>query len=351
MSEQARRDLPVLLLHNMDPAWTEAEKREAFDDVSTLAEAMAKLGHGVEPLAVEDGHLASRLGSYDPRSLVVFNWCEELPGLRRSEPEAAAVLERLGFVFTGSPSHVLARSQNKPVIKRVLDGGRIPTPPWAVFEAPRADGWDVFPAIVKAAHEHCSIGISAESVVTTPAELERRVAYILREHGQPALVEEFIDGREFHVAAWGDGRVTVLPPAEMDYVGLTDIHDRLFTYEAKYVRGSRLYETIELRVPAALDGTELTDLEAVVLRAYKATGCRDYGRIDLRLRDGTFYVIDVNPNPDINPETSLTYAAAEAGYSYGEMGSRIVNLAAARHPVFRSAAPPPSRREAPRKPA
>jgi D-alanine-D-alanine ligase len=121
----------------------------------------------------------------------------------------------------------------------------------------------------------------------------------------------------------------------MDYVGLTDIRDRLFTFEAKYVPGSRLYETIELRVPAELDPAARNELERIVLRAYRATGCRDYGRIDVRMRGGTFYVIDVNPNPDINPLTSLAYAAAEAGYSYGELGSRIVSLAAARHPAFR----------------
>ncbi len=336
MSETTRRDLPVLLLHNMDPAWTAEESREAEKDIAALGDAMKALGHPVELLPVEDAHLDIRLRAHDPRENIVFNWCEELPGLRHSEPEAAAVLERLGFAFTGSPSHVLARSHDKPLIKRILDAGRVPTPPGAVFDAPRADGWDVFPAIVKAAHEHCSIGISPESVVTSPAELESRVAYVLREHGQPALVEEFIDGREFHVSAWGNGTVSVLPPAEMDYVGLTDIRDRLFTYEAKYVPGSRLYETIELRVPAELDPADRAELERVVLATYRATGCRDYGRIDLRFRGGTFYVIDVNPNPDINPLTSLTYAAAEAGYSYGELGSRIVNLAAARHPVFRN---------------
>jgi D-alanine-D-alanine ligase len=340
MTEQPRRDLPVLLIHNMDPRWTDAERQEATEDVTTLRDAMAGLGHSVDLLAVEDAHLAPRLRAFDPRSLVVFNWCEELPGLSHSEPMAAAVLERMDFIFTGSPSHVLARSQDKPLIKRVLEAAHIPTPPWTVFEEPRPNGWDIFPAIVKAAHEHCSIGISPESVVTSPAELEARVAYVLREHGQPALVEEFIDGREFHVSAWGNGKVAVLPPAEMDYVGLTDIHDRLFTYEAKYEPGSRLYETIELRMPAPLNKRERQELEGIVLRAYRATGCRDYGRIDIRMREGTFFVIDVNPNPDINPLTSLTYAAAEAGYSYGEMGSRIVNLAAARHPVFREAAGP-----------
>ncbi len=338
MVESRRCDLPVLLLHNVSPDWTEAETREALQDVAALGDALAGLGHRVEPVAVADGGLAARLGPYDPRDHVVFNWCEELPGRLHSEPEVAAVMERLGFVFTGSPSSVLALSHDKPRVKRILDAMRLPTPPWAVFDAPKADGWAIFPAIVKTAHEHCSIGISPESVVTSTAELERRIAHILKVHSQPALIEEFIDGREFHVSAWGNGTVTALPAAEMDYGAFTDIHDRVFTYEGKYVPGTRIYEGVEMRMPAALDDEARAELERIVLATYRATGCRDYGRIDLRYRDGTFYIIDVNPNPDINPETSLTCAAAEMGYSYGEMGSRIVNLAAARHPVFRMAA-------------
>ena len=338
--ESRRRDLPVLLLHNMSPEWTAEESREAEQDVATLGDALKGLGHEVELLAVEDDRLAGRLRSYDPRDLIVFNWCEELPGVPHSEPAVAAVLERLGFVFTGSPSGVLSLSQDKPRVKRLLDEWGLPTPPWAVFRAPKADGWNIFPAIVKAAHEHCSIGISLESVVSSPAELESRIAYVLDEHEQPALVEEFIDGREFDVSAWGNGTVSMLPVAEMDYSALTDIRHRLFTYEAKYVPGSRLFEGIDLLVPAKLDPPARAELERIVLATYRVIGCRDYGRIDVRYRDGIFYVIDINPNPDINPETSLTYAAAEEGYSYGELGSRIVNLAAARHPAFRTADKP-----------
>lgn len=341
MSDQLRCGLPVLLIHNMSPEWTGEERQDAEQDVSALGDALKGIGHPVELLAVEDGRLADRLGSYDPREHIVFNWCEELPGVPHSEPEVAAILEELDFVFTGSSSRVLAMSHDKPWVKRILDQEGIPTPPWAVFEIPTADGWDIFPAIVKAAHEHCSIGISPDSVVTSRAELESRIRYVVREHDQPALVEEFVDGREFHVAAWGNGTVSALPAAEMDYVGLTDIRDRLFTFEAKYVPGSRLYETIELRVPAELDPPARAELERIVLAAYRAAGCRDYGRIDVRYRDGVFFVIDVNPNPDINPQTSLTYAAAELGFSYGEMGSRIVNLAAARQPGLRTPGPRP----------
>lgn len=333
-SRDPRRDLPVLLIHNLSPSWTPEEISETESDVITLAEALAGVGHPIEVVPVGDAHLAARLESYDPRDHIVFNWCEELPGVPHSEPEVAAILERLGFVFTGSPSDVLVLSHDKPRVKRLLDAHGLPTPLWAVFDAPSVGGWDVFPAIVKAAHEHCSIGIGSDSVVTSPADLSRRVEFILRHHHQPALVEEFINGREFHVAAWGDGEVTMLPAAEIDYGELTDIHERLFTYEAKYDAGSRLHDAIHLLVPAELSAAESAELERVVLGTYRAIGCRDYGRIDVRLRDGVFYVLDVNPNPDINPLTSLTFAAAEVGYSYGEMGSRILNLAAARHPVF-----------------
>lgn len=333
--DDIRHNLPVLLLHNMNPEWAPEDRRESEQDVATLGNALKELGHPIEVVAVEDGRLADRLSAFDPRDYIVFNWCEELPGVPHSEPEVAAVMERLGFVFTGSSYDVLALSYDKPRVKRLLDEALLPTPPWHVFDAPEVGRWNIFPAIVKAAHEHCSIGISPESVVTSPAELENRVAFVLETHKQPALVEEFINGREFQDAVWGNGRISVLPAAEIDYCGLTDIRDRLFTHEAKYFPGSRLYERIDLRVPAELDPTAWAELEQIALATYRATGCRDYGRIDIRYLNGVFYVIDVNPNPDINPLTSITYAAAEVGYSYGEMGSRIVNLAAARHPVFR----------------
>ncbi len=300
-----------------------------------LADALREVGHPLEVVELEDDRLAERLSGYDPREHIVFNWCEELPGIPHSEPDVAAVLEHLDFVFTGSSREVLLLSYDKPRVKRLLEAARIPTPAWAVFNAPAAGRWDIFPAIVKAAHEHCSIGISTESVVTSPVELERRIGFILETHRQPVLVEAFIDGREFHQAAWGNGRVSSLPATEMDFGELADIHDRVFTYEAKYDANSRLFQAIALHVPAELEPSAQAELERIVLATYRASGCRDYGRIDVRLLNGVFNVIDVNPNPDINPLTSLMQAAAEAGYSYGEMGSRIVNFAATRHPVFR----------------
>jgi D-alanine-D-alanine ligase len=75
-------------------------------------------------------------------------------------------------------------------------------------------------------------------------------------------------------------------------------------------------------------------LKETAVATYRATGCRDYARLDIRLRDGCFYVLDVNPNADLSSESSLALAAEVAGYSFGALGSRLVNLAAARHPVL-----------------
>ncbi len=332
--DNLRHNLPILMLHNMNPEWTSEELLESEQDVTTLSNALSELGHPVEIVAIEDDDLSGRLSAYNPENYIVFNWCEEIPGVPHSEPEVAAVMEQMGFVFTGSSSDTLSLAHDKPEIKRILNEANIPTPPWEVFKNPDAGKWNIFPSIVKPAHEHCSIGISPESIVTSPTELENRITFVLETYKQPALVEEFINGREFLNAVWGNHNIAMLPIVEMDYGTLTNLRDRLFTYEAKYVAGSRLYENIDMRVPVELETPVQSVLEQIVLATYRVTGCRDYGRIDVRYHNGVFYVIDVNPNPDINPYTSMTSAAAKVGYSYGEMGSRIVNLAAKRHPVF-----------------
>jgi D-alanine-D-alanine ligase len=333
-SVEGSTDLPVLLLHNVDPSWEPTDIEGVFEAAEQLKFALEREGHPVVAVPVWNSALAEILKPFNPKGYVVFNWCEELPGAPRSDHVVAQILETLKFTYTGSPPEVLEFSWNKPAVKALLQKKGIATPHWQVLPINRSASWNCFPAIVKPTFEHCSYGITTDAVALNPQELEERITYVQDVFQQPALVEDFIDGREFHVTLWGNGTVETLPAAEMDFTVFADLRDRLCTFDSKFTPGSLHYEKIELRIPAALNEQERLKLNQTALRAYEALGCRDYARIDLRYRNGIFYVLDVNPNADLSPDTSMVYAAEAAGFSYGSVGSRLVNLAAQRHPLF-----------------
>ncbi|HOU24999.1 MAG: D-alanine--D-alanine ligase [Chloroflexi bacterium ADurb.Bin180] len=331
---KTRTDLPILLLHNVDTDWTDAEIEEVEQAVELLRSAVASLGHPVVSATLRDSDLASLLSKFDPLDYVVLNWCECLPGTTSTDYRVAQILEALGFTFTGAGSEALEFSWNKPQVKERLRRLGISTPTWKVFERAEPDSWNCFPAIVKAGLQHSSVGITSESVVLNEEETLRRLEYILTTYGPPAIVEDFVDGREFYVPVIGNGEPMILPPVEMDYGAFSDMHQRLCTYDAKFTPGSDQYVGITCRVPAPLSADEYARLEKLALAGFAALQCRDYARMDVRLRDGVFYLIDVNPNADISADASVARGAAAAGYSYGEMISLLVTLAAERHPRF-----------------
>jgi len=333
MPTEDRTDLPILLLYNLDHTWKVEEIADGFQDLTQLETDLSELGHPVKSVPIVNADLATPLSKFDPNEYIVFNWCEGIPGIPHSDAQVARALEALNFAYTGSPPQVLALSQDKQHIKNLLEKHSVPTPRWRVYESLQQDGWAHFPAIVKPSQEHCSLGVTPEAVVTTPQELHQRIAYILDKFQQPVLVEEFIHGPEFHVTLWGNDPAEVLPPVEIDFSELEDMRDHICAYDFKYKPGSLHYEKIYL-VAAELSEEEQQTLEETSLAAYDAISCRDYARLDIRVRDGIFYVIDVNPNAGISLGGSVSYAADMAGYSYGAMGSHIVNLAASRHPTL-----------------
>jgi len=332
--EPGPQDLPVLLLYNIDPAWEIPEQDEAVTATQELIEALRQVGHPVTPVQVNDLDLRRFLSPYPPDHFVVLNWCEAVPGIARSEALVADILEEMGFAYSGSPPPVLRLSGDKEKVKDVLLQAGVPAPQGFVCPTAQHVPWDRFPAIVKPVREHCSIGITPEAVVLDMKALLERIDFVTRTYQQPALVEEFIDGREFRVTLWGNEDVEMLPPAEMEFSAFSDLRERLCSWDAKFTPGSRHYTEIRTVAPAPLTQDELRLLEEVSRAAYRAMGIRDYARFDFRLREGVFYLLDPNPNPDISADASLALMAELAGLSYGQMGSRLVRMAARRHPVF-----------------
>ncbi len=326
--------LPVLLLHNLDHSWPQHDIDQSLLLGGLMFDALQAEGHPLFLARLEDDQLASLLQKYDSNEVVVFNWCEEVPGIPRSAWMVAQELERQGFTYTGADYPSLVFSQDKRQVQQRMTDAHVPTPDWKVYDFPCELNWHLFPAIVKPSLEHYSLGIERDSVVQTEAELLNRVAYVAEKFQQPVLVEEFIDGREFHVGVIGNGQLQMLPPAEVDFSMYDDIHDRLCTYDANFNPDTLAYQNSWAKLPVELTSNELKKMEKAVLGAYRATNCRDYARLDLRMRDGEIYILDVNHNADLSPDNSLIKAAELVGYSYGQFASLLVNLAAQRHPVF-----------------
>ncbi len=329
-------NLPVLFLYQVEPDWDTADNASAMESNAKMTAALQQAGHPVQTAELRCCNLERLLDDYSANDFVVFNQCESLPGVPHSEHTAARIIEDSGFAYTGSAPEVLALTSDKAATKNILFSNNIPTPAWEVFHEPDAADWNAYPAIVKTVREHCSISLSPESVVLNRQELEARIRHVLQNYRQPALVEDFIDGREFHVALWGNGRIRMLPPVEMDFSAFRDIHERLCTYDSKFSPASQHYNDIKTLVPAPLTPDQLSLLERVCLDTYRAVGCRDYARLDVRMRDNMFYVLDVNPNADLDCEASIACAAEKAGFLYPDMMNRLVRLAARRHPLFSS---------------
>jgi D-alanine-D-alanine ligase len=325
----SNRDIPVLMFFNLDRIdWTEKDQKDVLELVQALKAALEEIGYPVIPLMLENSNINGLFSDYSPSDYIVFNWCEGIPGIPHSFGKAAAVLEELGYAYTGSTAKTLDLNDDKRKVKDILFRNHVSTPAWQIYEnGSNISTWNKYPAIVKPAFEHCSVGISPESIAGCPMELEKRAKFINQEFHQPAIIEEFIEGREFQVGVWGNGPIEVLPAVEADFSKLDDPRDHLCTMDSKDDPNSYRYQKWNMILPAPLSQNEIIQLTALCTKAYLAIGVRDYARMDVRYKDGTFYLLDVNTNPYIGPECGLIQAAKIAGYSYGEFGSRLVHFA------------------------
>lgn len=319
----------VVLLHNVMSDWNDGDREASVDAIQKMKHGLTEQGYETIPVSIV-ADIEGPLREFDPRTHVVFNWCEGIDGYPNGYDLVPPVLERLGFAYTGADAWALQVTLDKAKTKNYLIEHQVPTPESKVFDRPVLDGWRRFPALVKPAAEHCSFGITRESVVDSGAELKRGIERVLDRWKQPALVEDFIDGVEYNASLWGNGRLRALPLAAIDYSAFPDYHDRLCTFDSKWDPDSEAFHLTSVLCPAEVSDRLRERIESVAEAAYRALRLRDYGRIDIRVRRGVPYVLDVNSNPDITMEGGLARSGRAAGYDYGQLVARIVDLAARR---------------------
>jgi D-alanine-D-alanine ligase len=259
----------------------------------------------------------------------VFQLVESLRGEARFEAAAAWLLEWARIPYSGSGPLAITLALEKPVARALLQSRTVPVPDGFVLER-ESDELPLALAgrrwIVKPSREDASHGIDAASVVADEATLRARVRHVVRTYRQPALVEEFVDGRELNVALLGSGDAAeVLPLSEIDFSRVPAGRPRILTYAAKWDVASEEYETTPSVGARPLEKELERRVHAVARAAYAALRLSGYGRVDLRLDPARGpLVIDVNPNPDLSPDAGFAKAARRAGLSHADIVRRIV---------------------------
>jgi D-alanine-D-alanine ligase len=300
--------------------------------------ALQSLGH--EPTRVVVGTDVPALvrDLIDAKPDIVINMAEAFDGKSALESSVTGLLNLLGLRYTGSSPAGLIIAGDKTLTKKVLGFHGIKSPKFATMFRGAVD-WagDIdFPLIVKPPQEDASLGITSKSVVHDVRELLSKMAEMQSEYQSPALVEEFVEGREFYVGVLGNANAKALPVMEMDFSNFPADKPRIASYEAKWgddgnETGAE-FEGTKSIFPENLDAELGERMQTIAVEAFHALRLRDYARIDLRVNAaGEIYVIEVNPNCYLEKEAEFASAARKSGLEYEALIAHILELAVGRY--------------------
>jgi D-alanine-D-alanine ligase len=323
------------------PDWDPTKIVEPWDTVAeevALIESSVRDGeYDVRTVNIEDSFV-NLLGVLEKeRPDAVLNLVEFFHDDLEHEMHVPALFELLGVSYTGNRPLALALCQKKPHAKALLMAAGLPVPRGFVIEHGTApEPFPLrYPVIIKPAYDDASGGIDAGSVVYDRAALDARVKLVVGDHKMPALIEEYIDGREIHCAILGNDPPEPLPLYEMQFKdGGVDNDGRalphIITYRAKWDPYSRDYYAMESKCPVDdLEPEVVRHIQALAVRAYQALGCRDYARVDMRLdmKTGEAYILEVNPNPDLADGCAFAQCVRASGRTYSQAIQQIVGYA------------------------
>lgn len=253
---------------------------------------------------------------------IVFNACEVVNNNPLLEPYAAALLDMLGIPYTGSNPQTLSLSLDKIKMKKLLHFHDIPTPKWDyVYDInDEIDDTLNFPLIVKPANSDNSIGISNDSVVKNKDELYRQLKKIVVDQGGPALIEEYIEGDEYHVAIMGnEDNVVVYPLSRSIFDEMPAGYWHIYPFEARWpdAAGQEIYGKIQVERPAMITKKLGTLITEIAIDTYNILDASDYARVEIRVdNEGNPFVIELNANSLLGPENTVPACAKLAGLDY-----------------------------------
>jgi D-alanine-D-alanine ligase len=342
VSVKVRAKPRIVVVFNRDFEGAEADpENKAREDIRDIAENIVRILEGAGYDASELGVTSDVAGALKEirsrRPEAVFNLCESIHGDNRFESLLPLLLDLQGIAYTGSGPFPLSLALRKDKVKEVLRARGIPVPSGLLVTTEDTSAVSLrFPMIVKPSREDASVGITSASVVHDPEQLAERVRHVLRHYQQPAVVEEFIEGREIYVSLLGrlGERPQIFPFFEIDFSDMPADRPKIVSFEGKWVEDSVEYRGTRPVRCEGLTPAMRQRIADTAEAAFAAIELRDYARMDFRLApDGTPYIIDVNPNCDLSDLAGgFSKAARAGGLSYKEVILRIVGLALSRRP-------------------
>jgi D-alanine-D-alanine ligase len=255
----------------------------------------------------------------------VFNLVESLGGVGRFPHFVPTLLDSMNILYSGGTSFCIYQTTDKVLTKNILAQAGIATPYWW---RPQLSTIPQFPPpyIIKPAWEDASVGIDVDSVINEAGLLPKSLQNKMDRYGE-CFVEAYIPGREFNISMLAtDEGPEVLPPAEMTFINFPQGKPEIVDYAAKWDESSFEYvNTVRTFNFHDKDAPLLAQLREISSRCWHLFECRGYVRVDFRVdRMGQPWVLEVNVNPCISPDSGFVAALKSAGYSYTQMVARIL---------------------------
>jgi len=314
----------VLILHSDVQPDAPSDEQDTLAQIPIIAQALRAKGHQVSHAPFKPDREALKALIARERPDVVFNMVEAVWGRGSYASIAVSMLTELGVPYTGTDAAAMMVGGDKVLTKQVLAAAGLSTPRWAT--PPDWSGVDGGRWIVKSVDEDSSLAIDDGAVADGRAAVLARAEHCQAAHGGRWFAEEFIDGREFHVAVIEDGGAPrALPVAEMVFENWDDGRPRIMSDSAKWNAASSEYARTVWKFDGVQEPVLHTKLSQLALQTFALLGLSGYARVDFRVdAKGTPFILEINPNPSLALDCALYASALRANMSYADLIETIL---------------------------
>ncbi len=318
--------MKILIVYNLPASQQRLDDLDVLVQVEAVLKSIESLGHTASSLGVS---LNLEMFDREIKEInpdLVFNLVESINGVEMYLHFIPVMLEKLNIPSTGASAEALFTTTDKVFTKRLLENFNIPTPKWIVEKNLSSEINFSVPCIIKPIYEDASVGLDDSSIVYDSEKLQNEFAKRVNKYGE-CFIEEYIDGREFNISILDTEQgVKVLPIAEIRFEDYPEGKAKIVSYDAKWDESSFEYShTVRHFDFEESDKQLLKELEKVTIKCWEKFHLSGYARVDFRVdENNNIYVLEINANPGIAPDSGFFAASQQYGWDYNKMVDTII---------------------------